>query len=515
MRKVYFWVFAILILLGFADSVFLTWEHYALTSVGCPVSPWINCLAVTSSKYSEIFGIPLSLLGSLYYVLLSFFLLQSTKIENINNKMFKHFFLLTSSFGVLFSLYLTYIQAFEIKLFCLYCLASALISFLIFGFSFVVFKRKWKTLFIDSLGYVYKYLLKPVFFLIDAEVVHVSMVKFGEMLPEEILIIFKSILVKKYSNLKQQIFDIDFKTPIGLAAGFDYEARLTQVLPHIGFGFETVGTITNSSYEGNPKPMLGRLPKSQSLLVNKGFKNLGIKETLKRLLGKKFSFPLGISIGRTNSITLDTLEKSIQDIVTAFKEVKKSRVNNSYFELNISCPNIIHNSGVDFYKPANLEKLLSAVDKVNLSKPMFIKMPIDQTDKNSLAMLKVISKHKVKGIIFGNLQTDKKNKVLVTSEVKKFKMGKYSGKPTFEDSNRLIKLTFKNFKNRFVIIGCGGVFNADDAWVKFISGANLVQLITGMIYEGPQLISQINRDLSERLQKEGYKNISQIVGSAV
>src|SRR3989339_382266 len=102
MRKVYFWVFAILILLGFADSVFLTWEHYALTSVGCPVSPWINCLAVTSSKYSEIFGIPLSLLGSLYYVLLSFFLLQSTKIENINNKMFKHFFLLTSSFGVLF-----------------------------------------------------------------------------------------------------------------------------------------------------------------------------------------------------------------------------------------------------------------------------------------------------------------------------------------------------------------------------------------------------------------------------
>lgn len=515
MRKLHVLVFGILILLGFADSVFLTWEHYALTSVGCPVSPWINCLAVTSSKYSEIFGIPLSLLGSFYYVLLSFFLLQSTKIENINNKMFKHFFLLTSSFGVLFSIYLTYIQAFEIKLFCLYCLASAIISFLIFGLSFIVFKRKWKTLFVDSLGYVYKYLLKPILFLIDAEVVHVNMVRFGEMLPEEILIIFKSILVKKYSNLKQQIFGIDFKTPIGLAAGFDYEARLTQVLPLIGFGFETVGTITNNSYEGNPKPMLGRLPKSQSLLVNKGFKNLGIKETLKRLSGKKFSFPLGISIGRTNSVSLDTLEKSIQDIASAFNEVKKSQVNNSYFELNISCPNIIHNSGVDFYKPTNLEKLLTAVDKVNLSKPMFIKMPIDQTDINSLTMLKVISKHKVKGVIYGNLQTNKKNKVLVSDEVKKFKMGKYSGKPTFEDSNRLIKLTYKNFKDRFIIIGCGGVFNAEDAWVKFINGANLIQLITGMIYEGPQLIAQINRDLSERLKKEGYKNISQIVGSAV
>jgi len=506
MRKAYFWVFGVLILLGLADSIFLTWEHYALTSVGCPVSPWINCLAVTSSKYSEIFGIPLAILGVVYYMFLSFFLIKS------KGKIFKHFFLIISSFGVLFSLYLTYIQAFEIRLFCLYCLASAIISFLIFGFSFIFFDREWKTLLIDSLGYVYKYLLKPTLFLIDAEVIHENMVKFGEILPRKILLFFKSIFVKKYPNLRQKIVNHDFKTPIGLAAGFDYEARLTQVLPYIGFGFETIGTITNSSYEGNPKPMLGRLPKSQSLLVNKGFKNLGVKETLKRLSGKKFLYPVGISIGRTNSIKLDTLEKSIQDIISAFKEAKKIKVNNSYFELNISCPNIIHNSGIDFYKPLNLAKLLTAVDKINLNKPLFVKMPIDQTDINSLAMLKEISKHEVKGIIFGNLQTNKKNKVLVSEEVRKFKMGKYSGKPTFEDSNRLIKLTFKNFKNRFIIIGCGGVFNAEDAWVKFTSGASLVQLITGMIFEGPQLIAQINRNLSIKLRKKGFKNINDIVG---
>ena len=125
MGKVYIFVFGILILLGLADSVFLTWEHYALTSVGCPVSPWINCLAVTSSKYSEIFGIPLALLGSIYYVFLFFFLTKSKE------KMFKHFFLITSSFGVLFSIYLIYVQAFAIGLFCLYCLISSVISFLI------------------------------------------------------------------------------------------------------------------------------------------------------------------------------------------------------------------------------------------------------------------------------------------------------------------------------------------------------------------------------------------------
>ena len=140
-------------------------------------------------------------------------------------------------------------------------------------------------------------------------------------------------------------------------------------------------------------------------------------------------------------------------------------------------------------------------------------MPIDHNDRQTLAMLKVIAKYKnIKGVIFGNLQTNKKNKVLVSSEVNKFKMGKYSGKPTFEDSNRLIKLTFKNFKKRFVIIGCGGVFNADDAWVKFTNGASLVQLITGMIFEGPQVVGQINKDLVDLLKQDGYKNISEAVG---
>ncbi len=511
MKSYYKWFFAILIILGFADSVFLTYEHYALTSYGCPISPWINCLAVTTSKYSEIWGVPLSLLGSLYYAVLFFFLMKSKE------KMFRHFFILVSSFGVLFSLYLIYIQMFAIGLFCLYCLASALISFLIFIYTWVFFRNEWDTLVVDTIGYKYKYILKPILFLIDAEVVHENMVKMGEKIINSNFIknIFKLVFVKKYSNLKQKIQGLSFKTPIGLAAGFDYEARLTQALPYIGFGFQTVGTITNSPYIGNPKPMLGRLPKSKSLLVNKGFKNLGIKETLQRLKGKKFLYPVGVSIGRTNSVDLDTVEKSIDDIISAFKYAKNSKVSNSFFELNISCPNIIHDAGINFYDVKNLEKLLFQLDLLKIRRPVFIKMPIDQGDSQTLSMLKVIAKHRVAGVIFGNLQTDKKHKLLVKDEIKKFKMGKYSGKPTFEDSNRLIKLAYKNFKDRFIIIGTGGVFNADDAWVKFANGATLVQLITGMIFEGPQLIAQINRDLSVRLKKEGFKNIGQMIGSKV
>lgn len=510
MKKYYFWIFVVLIAVGFADSVFLTYEHYNLSSTFCPVNPWINCLAVTTSKYSEIWGIPLAFLGTIYYSIVFFFLTRK-------NKMFNHFFILASSIGAIFSIYLIYIQAFLIGLFCIYCLLSAFTSFLIFGLTRYLLKEEWDTLVIDIMGYGYKYIGKPLLFLVDAEIVHENMVKMGESILKIKIFknIFKYIFVKKYKNLDQKILNLNFKTPIGLAAGFDYEARLTQTLPYIGFGFETVGTITNNPYGGNPRPMLGRLPKSKSLLVNKGFKNLGIIETLNKLGKTKFEFPLGLSIGRTNSVELDTIDKSIKDIVDAFKIAKKSNLQNSYYELNISCPNIIHNAGINFYDIKNLEKLLSAIDKLGLNKPMLIKMPIDQTDSHTLLMLKTISKHKVAGVIFGNLQTDKKNKVLVRSEVNKFKMGKYSGKPTFEDSNRLIKLTYKNFKERFVIIGTGGVFNADDAWVKFTSGANLVQLITGMIFEGPQLIAQINRDLSNRLQKEDYKNIREIVGSAV
>ena len=140
-------------------------------------------------------------------------------------------------------------------------------------------------------------------------------------------------------------------------------------------------------------------------------------------------------------------------------------------------------------------------------------MPIDKTDRETLAMLKVIAKHKVTGVIFGNLQKDRKNKHLVKSEVKKYKVGNFSGKPTFERSNELISLCYKHFKNRLVIIGCGGIFSGLDAYTKIKRGARVVQFITAMIYEGPQIAANINIELAELLKRDGYKNISQAVGT--
>lgn len=509
MKKNGFWILLGLIIIGFFDSAFLTYEHHTFSSIGCPISPWINCLAVTSSKYSQIFGIPLALLGMIYYLFLFFFLLRKEKITS-------SLFLLTASFGVLFSFYLIYIQAFLIGLFCLYCLLSAFVSFLIFGFSFWYFEKERKTLIIDLGGFFYRYIVKPLLFLIDPEVVHVNMVKLGEKIfkNEFVVEISKKVHVKKYPRLKQRVAGITFNTPIGLAAGFDYEARLTQVLPHIGFGFGTVGTVTNGSYEGNPKPRLGRLPKSRSLMVNKGFKSEGVEKIAKRLSSLKFDYPVGISIGRTNSKNLKTVEDSIKDIITTFKTFEKAKIKNSYYELNISCPNLIHGN-VSFYPLKNLKKLLNRVDKLKLKKPVFVKMPIDQTDKHTKSMLKEITKHKIAGVIIGNLQTNKKDKSVHKDEQKKYKVGKFSGKPTEEKSNHLIKLAHKYVGDKLVIIGCGGVFSAKDAWKKIESGATLVQLITGMIFEGPQLISQINEGLNEMLEEKGLKNVNQVIGFVV
>jgi dihydroorotate dehydrogenase subfamily 2 len=361
--------------------------------------------------------------------------------------------------------------------------------------------------------FFYCHIAKLILFLFDAEAVHNRATSLGKLISyiKPVIWVMKKVTSTDDPILAQTIGGIHFKNPIGLAAGFDYEAKLTQVLPAIGFGFGTVGTITNKPYEGNVKPRLGRLKKSRSLLVNKGFKNLGIQETLKKLKGACFEIPIGLSIGVTNTSTLSSQDDAICDIVEAFKVVENSTVPFSYYELNISCPNLQVN--VEFYSPKNLEKLLNALTKNKLSKPLFIKMPIDKSNNEVLDMLKVIVKYPVQGVIFGNLQKDKNDPALDPSEVKQFSKGYFSGKPTEKRSNELISLTYKTYGKQLTIIGCGGVFSPEDAYRKIKLGASLVQLITGMIYEGPQLIAEINLGVIKLLKQDEFNHISEAVGA--
>jgi dihydroorotate dehydrogenase len=303
----------------------------------------------------------------------------------------------------------------------------------------------------------------------------------------------------KYTDpsLEKKIDGITFTNPIGLSAGFDYNAELTQILPSVGFGFMTVGTVTLEAYEGNVPPRLGRFPKSNALIVNKGFKSLGAEAVIKKLKNQKFAIPVGISIGSTNK-PFSSLQAQIRDIKKTFELFEKSKVKHSYYELNISCPNT--KVGQPFTSTKNLAQLLIELQRLKIKKPVYTKMPIDLPEDQVLQLLKVIDHSFISGVIFGNLTKDKTNPSVHPHDrvLWQRRPGNLSGKPTWERSNALIQLVKKHYADRFTIIGTGGVFSGADAQEKMDYGADLVQLITGMIFQGPQLIGDINAYLARQ-----------------
>lgn len=364
--------------------------------------------------------------------------------------------------------------------------------------------------------WIYKNILKPIFFSQDAELVHNSISARGELLGKHKITrsITSSFLNYKNDKLKQKIYDIEFLNPVGLSAGFDYDGHMAEIFPAVGFGFNTVGTVTAKPYEGNKPPRLKRLPKSQSLLVNKGFKSDGVDKVVERLRNKELTKGvLGVSVGSSNLPEINTIEKAISDYIKTFSKIKDERYI-KYFELNISCPNTALTEG--FGKRENLNSLLTEIKKLNLNKPLFIKMAneldIDTTD---ILVKTALDYSIVKGFIFSNLVKNRSNPNFDTDEINSLQnfKGNFSGKPTFENSNKLIHQISKKYGKNTLIIGCGGIFSAHDAYEKIKHGASLVQLITGMIYEGPQLIGEINRDLVRLLENDGYKNISEAIGT--
>jgi len=520
--KIFFFFILLFALFGIIDAGYLTYEHYQQVIPPCTVNRFLpifsDCGKVLRSSYSVMFGIPLSVAGVFQYsflliITVSLLIIKKSGLKPKFVRMLTYLLALQSMIGTIFSLYFIYIQLVIIKSICLYCMLSAFISFVIF---FLVLKISYVERFffrLNIIEFIYKNILKPILFLLDPEFIHSVMTSFGEVIGKTYLRNFLNWKLKYLPlKLKQRILGINFLGPIGLAAGFDYDAKLIHVLSSLSFGFQSVGTVTNLPYEGNPKPRLGRLSRSRSLMVNKGYKNIGVKNIVNKLNGHKFEIPLGVSIGSSNNEEIISSKDAIVDIIKSFSFFEKTRINISYYEVNISCPNLINNK-VDFFKSNNLDKLFQSLIKLKIKKPIFIKMPIDKNNQDFFKILKIISKYSfIKGVIIGNLFKDRKSPLLDKGELKKFKAGYFSGKPCEPRSNELIKLTYKKYKNSLLIIGCGGVFSGQDAYKKIRLGANLIQLITGMIFQGPQLISQINMELEELLKKDGFSNIRQVVG---
>ncbi len=354
----------------------------------------------------------------------------------------------------------------------------------------------------------YKLIVRRILFLIDAENVHDKTLRFCQFFGRYSILRGFTSLLFFYSNpvLEQKIRGIKFPNPIGLAAGFDKDALLTDILPSLGFGFAEAGSITGEACEGNQKPRLWRLKKSKGLVIYYGLKNEGCEKISKRLKNKKFKIPIGTSIAKTNSKNTVEKEKGIKDYLKAFKHFTDI---GDYFIINISCPNAF--GGEPFSDPERLNLLLTEIDKIGTKKPIFLKISPDLSEPEIDNIINISKSHRIDGFICTNLTKNRSNKKIIDEIVPE--NGGISGKVLEELSNDLISYVYKKTRGRFVIIGCGGVFSAKDAYKKIKLGANLVQLITGMIFEGPQVISEINQGLTRLLKKDGFANISQAIGA--
>lgn len=351
-------------------------------------------------------------------------------------------------------------------------------------------------------------ILKPIFFRFDPEDIHDRLTQSGQFLGKYSLTRGITAFFFKYQNkiLAQDLAGIHFSNPIGLAAGFDKNALLLDILPSVGFGFAEIGSITGKQCPGNPKPRLWRLPKTKSLVVNFGLKNDGAEAIAQRLKHyQNTAFTFGVSVAKTNDSSTVKEEDGIADYLKVVQEFKGI---GSYFTINLSCPNAY--GGQPFCDRAPLEKLLKKLNPANLDKPVFLKLSPDLSSKTIDTTIDLALKYKVKGLICSNLTKTRPNLQIKDSFIPE--SGSFSGKLVTPLALNQIKYIYQQSHGQLILIGCGGVFNAQDAYQMIRQGASLIQLITGMIFEGPQLIGEINRDLVKLLKDDGLDNLSQAIG---
>lgn len=348
----------------------------------------------------------------------------------------------------------------------------------------------------------YRKVVKPVCFRFDPERVHNAFIATGSFLGSNPLTRGITSMALDYENqiLEQKLMGIKFRNPVGLSAGFDKDGKAAMIMKSVGFGFADVGSVTAMPSRGNSGKRLTRFPDRESILVNLGLNNRGAMAIHESLVNKNTGIPMVISAAKTNCIDTTDPHIGLADYlvtIDAFKDIA------DVFELNISCPNAF--GGEEFARPDLFEMLTWEVNKLKLRQPVIVKMSPDLTRKNVDRIIEIAAKHDISGFVLSNLN-------------KKHNLGKggLSGKAVEAKANNLLSYVYKknlNHRKRFTLIGTGGIFSADDAYTKIKLGANLVQLITGMIYNGPQLVGEINCGVAERLDRDGYKNLGEAVGN--
>ena len=338
---------------------------------------------------------------------------------------------------------------------------------------------------------MYKSIIRPILFLFDPEKVHYftfSLIKTLCKIPF-VSFIFRSLYVVDDKRLERTLFGITFKSPVGLAAGFDKNAVLYKELSNFGFGFIEIGTVTPKGQVGNPKKRLFRLKDDQGIINRMGFNNDGVEAAIKNLKNNNGQVIIGGNIGKN---TETKPENYTEDYCEVFKALHPYV---DYFVLNVSCPNV--GSHAKLNDKDYLIELISACKLLNSEekkqKPILLKIAPDLNNIQLDEIIDLVNETKIDGVIASNTSTNRENLKVSKERLEEIGNGGVSGQPLKNQSTAVIKYLADTSNKSFPIVGVGGIHSEKDALDKLNAGADLVQLYTGFIFEGPSLVKRINK----------------------
>ncbi len=341
--------------------------------------------------------------------------------------------------------------------------------------------------------------LRSLIFKLDPEIAHnlaIKSLKFN---------FFPNILDNDKNNplFKTKLFNKELENPIGMAAGFDKNAEVYNSLFKLGFGFVEVGTITPLKQYGNPKPRVFRLVEDEALINRLGFNNLGAQNIVNRIKSHKQSDLLGVNIGPNKDS-----ENRLRDYIECLKTFHHTA---DYITINISSPNT--EDLRNFHEQTKLHELLQTINKekknLNSKVPIAVKVSPDINDQEVNKITEVLLSNDIEVVIISNTSDSSRDNL---RNIQKHQKGGLSGKPIEKKSSILINKFYRLLNGRIKIIGVGGVDSGKSAYEKFLAGASYVQLYTGMVFKGPNIVNMIKKELKELLIKDGVKNFTEIVG---
>ena len=333
-------------------------------------------------------------------------------------------------------------------------------------------------------------------FLFNPELIHhitFKMIKLGGMIPGKMWS-WRLIFKVKDTRLEREVFGLKFDNPVGLAAGFDKDAKLFDELASFGFGFVEIGTVTPLPQDGNPKPRLFRVKDDSGLINRMGFNNQGIESVVASLRRKKSDIIIGGNIGKNKDTSN---EEASNDYTICFEKLFPYV---DYFAVNVSSPNT---PGLrDLQEKAPLTSLLNSLQELNNKKdkrkPILLKIAPDLTNDQLDDIIAIVADTKIDGVIATNTTIDRSSLKTAKNKVEAIGNGGLSGKPVRLRSTQVIKYLADKSNRAFPIIGVGGIHSAEDALEKLDAGATLLQIYTGFIYEGPSLVKRINKAILKR-----------------